>query len=220
MAGARIHSSGGHYGGWTHVVNIITIDEKKYMVDGGFGPQGPSRPIRLLHDEETTQISPAQMRLLHEPIADNLDQSQKLWIYQYRYDENSSWAPMYCFVDFEFTPADIEAMNFAPWLSKSSFFTHKVVAVRFTTASEVDDEPGSATEEALRGEIDGSVTINQEVLKWRRGGEKAVEIRFESDEQRVEALEKFFGIVLTDEDREAIVGTAAMVGGKAMGADD
>jgi hypothetical protein len=122
----------------------------------------------------------------------------------------------------EFTPADVETMNFQPSRSRQTFFTHKVVANRFTTANERDegDLPGSPSETALEGEIDGSLTLNHDVLKWRRHGKKVLELPFKTDDERVVALRKYFGITLAEEDRVAIQNTAAMIGVKAMGMDD
>lgn len=222
LAGSRIYRADGNYGGWTHVINLVTIAGKRYLLDSGFGGQGPSRPLALNPGVESTQIAPAQMRLLNEPLPHNLDQTQKVWIYQHRYDENGDWTPMYCFVDLEFTPADVGSMNFAPWLSRHTFFTHKVVCVRFTIANETEggEGPGSPNEAALDGEIDGSITINHDTLKWRKHGEKVVVTPFEKDQDRVEALKKYFGIHLTDAEQEAITNTAAMIGVKAMGVDD
>ena len=90
-------------------------------------------------------------------------------------------------MDFEFTPTDVENMNFAPSLSRHTFFTHKVVCVRFVTDREVEgtNNPGSPSEDALEGNIDGSITINHDTLKWRRNGEKIVVIPFKKDEERV-----------------------------------
>lgn len=236
MAGARIHKAAGEYGGWTHVVNLARIAGTRYLLDGGFGPQGPARPVPLEPGVVLTQIAPAQCRLLYEPLKQNVDQSQKLWVYEYRIDEGSEWGPMYCFTDLEFTPTDIESMNFSPWLNKQSFFTHKVVAVRFTTSkermrreplnaenreqhagAEAADGLGYPDAEAMEGEIDGSMSVNQDVLKWRRGGQKVVEWKFASEDERVRALEQYFGIRLTEEDREAIKGTASAIAGANMG---
>jgi arylamine N-acetyltransferase len=214
----RINSDKTHfYGGWTHLVNMIKIGGAKYMVDGGFGPHGPPRPIRLQHDEPESHVGPAEMRLLHAPIDQNADSDQKVWIDQYRYDQEIAWAPMYCFVELEFTPEDIYSMNHAPWLSRHTFFTHKVVAVRFTTDKEVDGDemPGTPGEVALEGEIDGSLTINHDVLKWRRKGKKVLELPFVKEEDRLLALEKYFGIRLGEQDRLGIRGTAAEMGSRA-----
>ena len=219
MAGSRIyHPDTVRYGGWSHCVNIVTIAGVKYLLDGGFGGNGPSRPVPLQHGEVLTQILPNQMRVMHEPITQNLDRSQEVWIFEHRYHENAEWVPMYCFTDMEFIPEDIEYMNFEPWLNPQTFFTHKVVAVRFTTNKEQIGEhgPGSPSEEALEGEIDGSLTINHYTLKWRRHGEKKLEIVFKTEADRLQALEKYFGITFNGEDREAIYGTAAQIGATAM----
>lgn len=122
----------------------------------------------------------------------------------------------YNFIDIEFTPADVASMNFAPWLNPRSFFTHKVVAVRFTTDREVDGDaddagPGSPDAEACGGEIDGALTLYHNWLKWRRNGKVVREIHFTTEAMRLAALRKYFGIVLAPEDREAIAGSAAEI---------
>ena len=223
MVGSRIYKEPiGRYGGWTHVVNLCRVGGERYLLDGGFGGQGPTRPVCLEHEATTEHVTPAQMRVVYENIPNNVDTAQKVWVYQHRHDMNSPWKPMYCFVDLEFTPEDVDSMNFAPSMSRHTFFTHKVVAVRFTSDREYEslEGPGSASQDALTGEIDGSITINHDVLKWRRHGKKVVVIPFKSDQERVDALKKYFGISLPEDDREAIINTAAMIGVGAMGVDD
>lgn len=91
--------------------------------------------------------------------------------------------------------------------------------MRFTTTKAKEDEPGADGEEALEGEIDGSLVLNQDVLKWRRNGDKVMEWKFKDDGERVEALRKYFGITLAEEDLEAIKGTAAEVSAAGMDHD-
>lgn len=223
MCGCRIYSPAKQaYGGWTHVVNIVTIAGVKYLLDGGFGGSGPSKPVPLHHQEITHQIAPAQMRLCFESLRQNLNSSYKVWVVQIRYDEaeDSNWTPIYSFPDFEFLPEDVEAMNLQPWLSPHTFFTHKVVAVRFTTSKECNGTkgPGSPDEHALLdAEIDGAITLNQDVLTWRRSGKKVVQMPLRTESDRIEALLMYFGIKLSDEDVEGIRGTAAEIGAKAPG---
>ncbi|CAK1365155.1 unnamed protein product [Cercospora beticola] len=233
MCGSRIfHAKPQTYGGFTHVVNLVTIAGTKYLLDGGFGAQGPSRPMPLHHREVLTQIYPAQMRLIFDTIPQNLNSSHKVWQYQFRYSSPSPrsspatspdrrqepWQTMYCFPDIEFLPADIEAMNLEPWLSPHTFLTHKVVAVRFTTALERNGTKGPASpyETELEGEIDGAIVLNHDVLKWRRRGQKVAEIPFRCEADRVEALGMYFGITLSEEDLEGIKGTAAEIGAGAL----
>lgn len=213
MVGARIHNPAtGSYGGWTHVVNIVMIDDRRYMLDGGFGANGPSKPLLLAHDHPEQQVAPADMRLLYEPLPQHKDRSQRVWLYQHRFNPDSSWVTQYCFTSTEFLPADIENMNFSPWLNPQSFFTHKVVAVRFTTSLEREGEPRSPSEAELEGDIDGAIIVNHSYLKWRRHGVTVKYIEFKDEEERVRALERYFGIEIAQQDREAIMGTAAQIG--------
>ncbi|KXL45124.1 MAG: hypothetical protein FE78DRAFT_540152 [Acidomyces sp. 'richmondensis'] len=185
MSGFRIYKGNGRYGGWKHVVYLVTIARTKYLLDGGFGPQGPPRPISVLDGLESFQIEPDQMR--------------RVWVYQYRRVKNGDWTTMYCFTDFEFTPTDVESMSFTPCLNRQTFFTHKVVAVRFTTTLERINNnagPGSPGDPELRGEINGIITIKNDILKWRKGEQNVVEWKFKNDEERVKALRMYFGIDL------------------------
>ncbi|TLD32219.1 Cis-aconitate decarboxylase [Venturia nashicola] len=138
----------------------------------------------------------------------------KVWVCQHRYDENAEWIPVYCFVELEFTFEDLSVSNLAPGTSKTSFFTHKVVAVRFTTEYETADGPGpgSTREQELGGEIDGSITLSHDNLKWRRHGKKTIDLKLDNEQERIDALEKYFGITLADEDKETIRGTFTELG--------
>jgi hypothetical protein len=100
---------------------------------------------------------------------------------------------MYCFTDLEFTPEDVESMNFEPWLDKHTFFTYEVAAVRFATDREVDgdDGPGSPGKDALEGAIDSAITVDHDVLKWRRNGKKILTIGSKTDKERVAALRRY-----------------------------
>ncbi|KUJ11790.1 cysteine proteinase [Mollisia scopiformis] len=222
MAGSRIfHPDTKTYGGWTHVVNIVTIGTSKCLLDGGMGPNGPHCAMPLQDGEVIAQISPAQMRLDYESIGQHLDKSQKMWVFRHRYDQDLEMVPVYCFTDQEFTPEDVESMNFEPMLNPQTIFAHKILCVRFTTDRETNEGngPGSASEESLEGEIHGSLSLNHDILKWRRHGKKETEITLKSEESRLEILKKYFGITFLADDTEPIHGTAAHIElGPAQGA--
>lgn len=215
MVGSRVYDQElRKYDGFTHCVNIVTISGAQYMVDVGFGANGPSEPIKLEAGAVRKHIAPASMRLQYESIPQNLNQTCKLWIYQHRFSESAPWVPIYCFVDFEFLLDDIRCMNLAPWRSPSSFFTQKVVIARFTAAGEADGGskvPESHNHDTLDVEIDGTVSIDHDKLKWRRNGVTVVEKQFKNDAERVQALAQYFGITLQKQDRDAIGGTVAEV---------
>ncbi|KAI0379449.1 hypothetical protein F5Y04DRAFT_259740 [Hypomontagnella monticulosa] len=221
IAGARVYNSAAErYGGFSHCNNIVIIGGERWMVDVGFGANGPTIPLPLRHDEPQTHIqgTPSLVRLMYESIPQNVDQGQKLWIYQHRlnHDPTSKWTPMYCFVDFEFLLEDINGMNLSPWKSPHSWFTQKVVLTRFTTDSEIlhrdVDTPQITSEGTMtEGSIDGTLILFQDTVKWRRGGETKLQIKLESEEDRIGALWKYFDIELEDEDREAIRGTVSEI---------
>ncbi|KAI5859864.1 arylamine N-acetyltransferase 3 [Durotheca rogersii] len=229
MAGARVYTpEHERYGGFSHCVNIATIGDQRYMLDVGFGGNGPTGPIPLVAAKEGgmgmphVRGSPARIRLVRGPIPQQVDQGCEVWIYQHCVDPKeggknaeATWTPLYCFVDFEFLPEDIRGMNLSPWRSPTSFFTYRVMLTRFTTNLETDDAsqgggPGQASDRAVsEGEIDGALILFHDTLKWRRGGQTRVEIRLESEAQRIDSMRRYFGIVLAEGDREAIHGTAS-----------
>lgn len=215
MGGSRIYSPKAQkYGGWSHVINLVMINGVKYMLDGGYGGNGPCRPIALEEGNIVDHVAPAQMRLVYQAIPQHLNRSQRVWVCQHRFDEKAEWIPIYCFVETEFTPDDMFGLNLAPGTAKNTFFTHKVVAVRFTTEGETAQGhgPGSTGARELETEIDGSITLSHDTLKWRRHGKKTVDLKLENEKTRLEALNKYFGIALTDEETDAIRGTSTELG--------
>ncbi|KAI1843434.1 hypothetical protein JX265_013316 [Neoarthrinium moseri] len=215
MAGARVYDPGRQrYGGFSHCVNIVTVAGVQYMVDVAFGANGPTRPVPMEPGHEGVHIEPASVRLVNEPIPQNLNQRSKVWIYQHRINEHADWVPMYCFVDLEFIPEDIRAMNLSPWKSPTSFFTQKIIVTRFTTAAEdiSSPSPGVPNEAAvLDCGIDGALIVDHDKFKWRRNGVTVLERTFDSDDERLDYLRRYFGIELADEDADAIAGTAGQI---------
>jgi arylamine N-acetyltransferase len=67
--------------------------------------------------------------------------------------------------------------------------------------------------DVMDGELDGAITLYQNKLKWRRGGDLKLDIEFKTENERVDALKQFFGIVLDDEEREGIKGTVGEIRG-------
>ncbi|KAK4695060.1 hypothetical protein P7C71_g2620, partial [Lecanoromycetidae sp. Uapishka_2] len=98
----------------SHMVNIVTLgDGTKYMLDVGFGGNGPTRPLLLDASRSQVQhIEPAEMRVTKQNIQVNTDPDQKLWVYQHRINPDSEWLTQYCFTELEFLPQDYQVMNF------------------------------------------------------------------------------------------------------------
>ena len=196
--------------GWSHLVNLVSIAGVKYLADVGFGANEPTLPIPLKHGGTVAQIPPAESRLVFEALPQNLSDC-KVWIHQSKINAEAEWTPLYCFTEMEVLPTDIDGMNYSPMLGRTSIFTQRVMCVRITTDKE-GPEPGLAQEQVIdEGEIDGALIIDHDKFKWRRGGKTVLEWEFQSENERVVALKKYFGIELDVEDRDAILGTISAV---------
>ena len=175
------------------MVNIVTLaNGRKYMVDVGFGGNGPTQPLQL--DSErfyVKNIAPADVRLVYDNIPENTNRSQKLWIYQHRIDAQSPWLPMYCFTELEFLPQDYETMNFQTSQSRTSWFTYKIVVIKMILEE---------------GEIVGTLMLVGGDLKRRIKGETEDLKACKTEEDRVQALEEWFGLKLGDDERAGIRG--------------
>ncbi|BCS24571.1 arylamine N-acetyltransferase family protein [Aspergillus puulaauensis] len=181
------------YGALGHMVIIVTVDNKKYMVDVGFGNNVPTRPLPLEENTTTVNIAPTDMRLVKEALPEAVDKSQKFWIYQIRFDPESNWAPLYAFSEVEFLPQDFGVLNFATNKLPSSWFTQKVVTVQH-----ILDAAGS--------DIEGLYIMAGKEVKVRTNGKTEVVQELQNEEDRVGALEKWFGIKLLDYEAAGIQG--------------
>lgn len=210
IAAGRVWSPAGQWTGWTHLVNLVMIGGIKYFCDVAFGTAEPTVPIPLRHGEIQSQIVPAESRVVFESLPGYLSDS-KLWLYQIRYDSQSEWKQVYCFTEMELLPTDIPEMNYSPWLSRYIHFTQRIVCARFTVSGEQDGDglPAEGTIEA--GDIDGTLSIDHDKLTWRRHGKRVLQLEFKSEEDRIQALKKYWGIELDIEDQEAIVGSVAAI---------
>lgn len=184
----------------SHMVNIVKIGGDKYHVDVGFGGNGPVEPMKLDKSGTVVQghITPASTRLLWDNIPGNTDPDQRLWIYQQRIDGNSEFQTMYCFTELEFLFSDYNIMNYFVSTSHKTFFTRTVVVEKKI----MED-----------GELVGQLIMGNEDLKWRIRGKKEREIQFQSENDRVKALEEYFGIVLGPVERESVRGLASELKG-------
>jgi arylamine N-acetyltransferase len=184
------------------MVTIATIAGAKYLVDVGFGSNGPTAPVPLVHNHTRVKVFPENSEMLtREHILDNTHKgdAQLLWVYSYRFSASSAWLPAYCFSEIEFLPTDFATMNFFVSRSPTSWFTYSLVCLKFL----MND----------REEMVGDVTLFGSDLRKREMGGSSVEVaKIESEEDRVGALERVLGVKLSQAEREGIRGmTTALV---------
>jgi arylamine N-acetyltransferase len=197
--GFTLYSGGGRvfvdgaWTGWSHMVNLVTIGETKYHVDVGFGADGPTVPMPLERSGTIQKhIEPASARLQWRNVPGNTDPSQRLWVYEYRRNDESDWEIKYCYSELEFQPQDYAMMSYYTSTSRHIFFTRLLVVDRKIMG---DD-----------GELTGKLSLAGNSLKWNMQGEKTKELEFKSEAERLEALERYFGIKLGEAEREGIAG--------------
>lgn len=180
------------------MVNIVTIDGAKFLVDVGFGSKEPVQPMLLQDGFEFTGIAPvtSKLELKHLPQHSNKDnQSQLLWVYSAKTDEKTGWEELYSFTEVEFFPEDFEVMNYFVMTRPQSYFVQSVLAYRA-----IMDDSGSLV---------GELILHNNYVKRISGGDSEILEQLQNEEQRVEALEKYFKINLTEKEKKAIKGLAS-----------
>ncbi|RAL03953.1 arylamine N-acetyltransferase family protein [Aspergillus ibericus CBS 121593] len=186
------------YTGLSHMVLIVLIEGDKYMVDVGFGTNGPTSPLLLKPDFVSVCMAPTEMRLVYDALPEYVDQTQKVWIYQIRYTPDSNWIPMYSFLGTEFLPQDFEVMNFATSQRQTSWFTQTVVCTRMFL-----DEAETA--------VQGLYILAGTEVKKRQLGQSEVVETLQRDADRVTALAKWFDMHLRDHEVEGIRGLVSEI---------
>lgn len=189
------------YDGWNHMLNLVQFDGEWWVVDVGMGAMGPNLPYPLQQGFETTSIVPRKIRLQLRAIQESYaspSAAPKLWCYDVCYNPISdggegenAWVPTYCFTETEFLPQDYEMMSWYTSTHDKSFFTKYVTATRMLM-----DEAGE--------KIVGNQTLFKDTIREMVGGKREVLKECKTEEERVRALDDFFGIRLTDEEKEGL----------------
>ena len=154
---------------------------------------GPTAPIPLVDGIEVPWGSTSdRKRIIWSAIPEFETPGEKCWILQHKREDNNEWDDIYCFTENECLPQDIEVMNWKGTQDlRGSFFNHMILCVR--TVMEGEDVVGVITM------VDGKV-------KKRIRGTTEILVECVSEVERWEALEKWFGIVLGEQERLGIRG--------------
>lgn len=199
------------------MILIVIIDGEKYMVgslsgsswrspyadiytsvqvDVGFGNNGATAPIPLREGATATCIAPSEMQLVRDSLAEFMDKDQKVWIYQTRNNAESNWVPSICFAEAEFLPQDFGVMNFSASQTRTSWFTQVFVCIRM-----ILDQSGTEV-------IGQYMMVDKEVKRRVRGQTEVLQV-LHSEEDRIEALAKYFDMHLRDSEIRGIRGLAS-----------
>lgn len=208
------------------MANIVTLPSTgtRYLVDVGFGSQGPTAPLPLIHGSVTCGIGAQQLRLEYKRVVPHTQRSQRLWVYSHRNGPNEAWTDAYAFSETEFFPQDFELINYGIMTLRNSFFTQAVLCARFV----LDNEDGKAADNGgpgisevvgVRSLIGNTITLKikerfQDFASAEDAAEYETVMLVWTEDERVEALEKWFNVRLTPQERKGIIGLSSQLRGK------
>jgi len=138
-------------------------------------------------------VGSEEYHFLYEPLP---DQTIPMWILQIRYSSTKEWMNLYAFSDkVEFSHEDFILMSYKSSTEPDTFFTNAIMIAK--TIIENGDIVGRLTmEEGPKG------------IKERRADQdsKSLSGEFKTELDRTRGIEKWFGLVLTDDEKEGIKG--------------
>lgn len=180
------------------MANIVTINNKRYLVDVGYGADGPSTPLPLDSGDIRHGLPSQQLKLEHITLPQHIDSTQKVWVYSQKRG-SEDWADIYHFPVVEFFPLDFDILNHHAMTK--SLWASTVVAQRFTVS-----EDGVT--------ISGTLLLVRDELKVGNSSPQKMGVikKMENEEQRLDALKEHFSISLTEEEQRAILGSAVELG--------
>ncbi|KAL4801088.1 hypothetical protein BDV19DRAFT_384104 [Aspergillus venezuelensis] len=192
----------GGYIALSHMVLIVRIGPRKYMVDIGFGRNTPTSPLQLQLEVHIAVclLAPMEMSLVKEPLSKAVDETQRFWVYKAHNwnDSDSPWIPQYCFSEVEFLPEDFAMINFFTSQSRTLFFTQQLVCTRLILG-----------EGGIRP-VGVYVLFGNEVKKVV-GDVSEVLVRFMKEQDRVDALKMFFGMSFLPHEVEGVRGLSSEI---------
>lgn len=194
----------GAYSGWVHVTNIVTISNtQRYSLDVGFGSDGPTAPIALCHNVPQTNLGTQEIRLWRDWIPMQLHRSEasKLWIYQFRNSADAEWNSFHAFDETEAMEEDFGHLNWWAGGHPVTSQTFCCIVVKFLRRSIT-----TTFEKGGDQEIYGKRMLINGVVKENLGGKTRLVEDCRTEEQRIKALETWFGIALTEEEKSGIKG--------------
>jgi arylamine N-acetyltransferase len=157
-------------------------------------------PISLdAQDNIYNSVPGAYLRLQYRSIASNTT-SQKLWVLEQRTGTHTTWQGGYCFDLLEWLPSDFAIINYRTSQDRASWFTHQLVLVKIL----VDEETRTKA-------LGTMILSNQKFERRLSQADKEVVLEAKTEQERIDGLKKWFGIVLSPAEQRGIRGTAAEI---------
>lgn len=177
------------------MANVVTVGNTRYLVDVGYGGDGPCHPLPLQSGVICGGLPDQQLKLERKKLPQHTDPGQTVWVYSHR-RLPGDWQEIYHFPEVEMLPADFEVLNH--YAVTKSLWSQVVVAQRFVSGGDVD--PG------ISKKLVGTLLLVRDQLKSNISQEEEVRRSIRSEAERLSILEKEFGISLTQDECRAIQG--------------
>jgi len=172
---------------------IATLNGKRYHIDVGFANFGAWIPMPLEEGAMVKGIPGIDVRLAYRQNP-HFVSDQKCWFVETRDATSQQWKNGYCFTEVEFLPQDFGYLNYRTMSDPESWFTFTLILTRLWPSEDGD-------------EVLGSLTMVNEAIQRRVGGGAAETVAScKTETERVQALDKWFGISLTEEEAKGVVG--------------
>lgn len=177
-----------------HIVNIVTFpDSSIFHEDVAFGGDGPTVPLPLDDGRVHQNLGTQEIRLARDWISTQTHRTEesKLWIYQYRNQPTQPWLSFYAFPELEFMPMDWGVLNHWMDTHSDSNQIQNLLVVKFLRRE---------GESHIHGKM---MLVNKFVRRNLGGTTETVQV-LSTEKDRIDALEHWFGITLTDDERKGI----------------
>ncbi|POS70536.1 hypothetical protein DHEL01_v211068 [Diaporthe helianthi] len=217
----------GDFVGPRHVVTVVKFGADRWVTDVGFGGDGMTAPLPLVRslgpecDEYPVHknLGSQEVRITRGLYPGTVcgGEANKVWFYEYRNRPEDEWNRYYAFGDHEASSWDLECANY--WVSSNpeSFQRKQVLVVKFLRGScedawkegliEAADASSNSRSIMIPGvETCGKIMLVNGQLKRNLGGKTDILKICRTEEERVESLKEYFGIILSDEQKQGIKG--------------
>ncbi|MFF5971563.1 arylamine N-acetyltransferase [Streptomyces sp. NPDC012769] len=180
--GARNRTRGDARTPITHALLVVTVEGGQWLVDAGFGWQGPLEPVPLVDGARVEQDGWGFAVTVEEE--QEKEEGEGRGVHVLRALRPEGWTDLYAFAPHSLYPEDFELMNHYSSSHPRSRFIGQVVAQR----------PGAEVRWALVR--DGLTAVHVDGSR---------EERKVGPEELVATLDELFGIELDDEEAAALV---------------
>ncbi|KAK6358272.1 N-terminal acetyltransferase [Orbilia blumenaviensis] len=177
------------YHGISHCVTLVEFDDGKiYLVDVGYGGASIVKPMELVEGTVIDGVGEEQHRLIKATVPE-ARRKELHWLVQHKLSADEEWTDLYMFFEVEAILDD--CVIWSNWSStqESLFRSNILVAMVIREGNEPV----------------GKYTLWNGIVRKKYQTELQY-FPLETEEDRVKAFNKYFGIELSEEDANAIKG--------------